>query len=240
MRDGSESDHTGGVAPAAADFWVFGYGSLMWRPGFPYDRAEKARLTGYHRAFCIYSTNHRGNDARPGLVLGLDRGGVCDGVAFRVPAEHVRWTRRYLAEREQVNGVYLEKQVPVALHGAMAGAVTAQAYVVERAHPSYAGQLALGVQARLIRAARGRSGCNLDYLVNTLHELRRTGIREPDMERIGVLVGACFARDAGAGIVARPSVKALRNSSWRRGKPAQVIPRWQRRRFVHRRVLSLW
>lgn len=239
------------AAKNAAEFWVFGYGSLMWRPGFPYDRCELARLAGYHRAFCVYSTNHRGNDARPGLVLGLDRGGVCDGVAFRVAPEHVAATRRYLAAREQINGIYREKRVAVTLAGGARATVFARTYIVERAHPSYAGRRSLAAQAQVIRSARGRSGLNFDYLINTLCELQRMGVCERELQRLGVLAGAVFMRagsDRGAvGAVAatdaassRPAVRALRNLIWRQLSPAQSIPRWQRRRFVHRRVLAVW
>ena len=87
------------------DLWVFGYGSLMWRPGFAYEEAQHARLTGYRRCFCIYSVHHRGTTERPGMVLGLDRGGACEGIAYRVSAANAAQTTRYLRAREQVNGL---------------------------------------------------------------------------------------------------------------------------------------
>ena len=133
-------------APPA--IWIFGYGSLMWKPGFPHDEAVKARLTGYRRCFCIYSTNHRGTGTRPGLVLGLDRGGVCDGIALRVTPAHAQTTLTYLRDREQVHGVYRETLVPVRLDDGSHRTVMAQAYIVERAHPSYAGPLSLDQQDR--------------------------------------------------------------------------------------------
>ena len=88
------------VPPAPADYWVFGYGSLMWDPGFPYDAALPGLLVGYHRQFCLYSYRYRGTRERPGLVLGLDRGGSCRGVVYRVPDDAVAATKAYLWERE--------------------------------------------------------------------------------------------------------------------------------------------
>ena len=99
----------------SADTWVFGYGSLMWNPGFAYAEARRARLTGYHRAFCIYSIHYRGTERRPGLVLGLDRGGVCEGIAFRLAPETRAATLAYLRRRELIYGVYREALVPVHL-----------------------------------------------------------------------------------------------------------------------------
>ena len=219
----------------AGEYWVFGYGSLMWRPGFPFDRAEPGLLVGFHRAFCIYSTNHRGDDRRPGLVLGLDRGGVCHGVAYRVPREHADWTRRYLAAREQVNGVYREERVRIEIAD---GEVLAHAYVVERAHPSYTGRLPVALQARLIRAAKGRSGCNLDYLLNSLEEFARRSILERELARVGVMAGPLFARPLRSHSGVRPGVAALRRTVWRSWPFPPVMPRHQRRRFQFRRALS--
>src|SRR5438552_12225970 len=103
------------MTAADHDLWVFGYGSLMWRPGFAYEEAQHARLVGYRRCFCIYSVHHRGTPERPGMVLGLDRGGACEGIAYRVAAANVAATTRYLREREQINGVYRDVLVPVRL-----------------------------------------------------------------------------------------------------------------------------
>jgi cation transport protein ChaC len=171
------------------DLWVFAYGSLMWRPGFLFEERHHARVTGVRRCFCIYSVHHRGTHARPGLVLGLDRGGTCEGIAYRVAAARAEATVRYLREREQVNGVYREAHLPAELLAAGRQEVLALAYIVERAHPSYAGRLPLALQARLIRGARGRSGNNLDYLVSTLRHLAELGIRERELERLLVLIG---------------------------------------------------
>jgi cation transport protein ChaC len=182
------------MTAAGHDLWVFGYGSLMWRPGFAYEEAQHARLTGYRRCFCIYSVHHRGTTERPGMVLGLDRGGACEGIAYRVAAATAAETTRYLRAREQVNGVYRETHVPVELITGPHREVLALAYIVERAHPNYAGQLPLAVQARLIHGARGRSGANLDYLISTLRHLTELGIRDRELERLLAMIGPHAAR----------------------------------------------
>jgi glutathione-specific gamma-glutamylcyclotransferase len=182
------------MTAAGHDLWVFGYGSLMWRPGFAYEEAQHARLTGYRRCFCIYSVHHRGTRERPGLVLGLDRGGACEGIAYRVAAANAAETRNYLRAREQVNGVYREAHVPVQLITGAHREVLALTYIVERAHPNYAGQLPLARQARLIHGSRGYSGANLDYLISTLRHLAELGIRERELERLPVAIGPHAAR----------------------------------------------
>jgi len=184
------------MASGGHDLWVFAYGSLMWRPGFVYAEAQQARLVGYRRCFCIYSVYHRGSHERPGLVLGLDRGGTCEGIAYRVPAARAEETTRYLRAREQVYGVYRETHAPVELM-ARAGEVLALTYIVERAHPNYAGRLPLAVQARIIHGSRGRSGANLDYLISTLRHLAEVGIRERELERILAMIGPHAARLTG-------------------------------------------
>src|ERR1700704_6776340 len=122
------------------DLWVFGYGSLMWRPGFEFIEKVPARLIGEHRALCVYSFVHRGTPENPGLVLGLDRGGGCRGIAYRVAAARREATLAYLREREQVTKVYLETMRRVTLASGEANAVV---YVVDRGHPQYAGRLDL-------------------------------------------------------------------------------------------------
>src|SRR5215813_13614792 len=128
------------------DLWVFGYGSLMWRPGFDFLERVPARLIGEHRALCVYSFVHRGTPERPGLVLGLDRGGACRGVAYRVAAEKRAETVAYLRAREQVTMVYRETTRRIWLTGEPEQPVPALCYMVDRSHPQYAGRLTLEQQ----------------------------------------------------------------------------------------------
>ena len=218
----------------AHDLWVFAYGSLMWRPGFPHEEARHARLTGYRRCFCIYSVHHRGTPARPGMVLGLDRGGACEGIAYRVAAANAAETVRYLRAREQVNGVYREAHLPIELIDGPRREVPALAYIVERAHPSYAGRLPLARQARLIRGGQGVSGNNLDYLISTLRHLDELGIRERELERLLAVIGPHTARCQTAGH-ASPYAAGLRQAM--RAKPPAVrrtLRTADLRRFLHR------
>lgn len=216
------------------ELWIFGYGSLMWRPGFPSDRAEHARIMGFRRCFCIYSTHHRGSADRPGLVLGLDKGGVCDGIAYRVPRDKVAETLAYLRAREQVNGVYRETLVPATFASGEHQHCLVRAYTVERAHPSYTGRLPIDVQARLVRAARGISGPNVDYLANTLAHLRSLGIFEPEIERVAVKVGALFTA------FGRPHRSlSLRAQCARQPVIAPLLKPSERRRFIHRKQLAV-
>ena len=162
---------------------VFAYGSLIWRPGFPFVSREPALLRGFHRRFCLWSRLYRGTPERPGLVLGLDRGGSCHGVVFRVAPEHADATLAYLDERENPNGetVYHRRLLPVRLaSGATLRAVT---YVADRAHPAYA-RPCPDTAARVIGAGMGQAGSNRDYLLNTLEQLRALGLRDVGLEGI--------------------------------------------------------
>lgn len=174
--------------------WVFAYGSLMWRPDFPFAEAHPARLDGWHRAFCIVSRHYRGTDERPGLVLGLDRGGSCHGRVFKVGAADADTVLHYLRRREQISGVYREAHVNVRLLSEPHRQEMALTFLAERAHPSYVRGLSLRQQANILAAAAGKTGTNLHYLVSTLHELRSFGIREPELERILVTLGPVRAR----------------------------------------------
>ncbi len=218
----------------ADDLWIFGYGSLMWKPGFDYAEAHRGILLGYGRSFCVYSTHHRGTHERPGLVLGLDRGGACAGMAFRVRDRDRDIVLAYLRAREQINGVYRETHVPVQLLTGEGREVFAVAYVVERAHPSYAGRLGLRAQARLIRAAQGASGPNVDYLINTLRHAEMLGFGAPDLRRLLALVGPVFARDAASDRNRRPGSAALVQLAASQPVLAPRIPRDKRRRFIFR------
>lgn len=166
------------------DFWVFGYGSLMWRPGFDHEETRQARLFGYHRALCVRSFVHRGTPERPGLVLGLDRGGSCHGVAFRVRPEHRDQVTAYLRERELVTRVYLETLRTIRLE--TGHDVQAMTYVVDRAHPQYAGGLTADEAHGRVQGATGRSGPNEEYVLNTVAHLKTLGIRDPHLEAIAL------------------------------------------------------
>jgi len=168
-------------SPAAdGSLWVFGYGSLMWRPGFAYVRRCKALLRGWRRSLCVYSHVHRGSPERPGLVLGLDRGGACQGVAFEVDAALREPTIRYLREREQVTSVYLERITPVTLEGG--DRVLAITYVADRLHDQYAGRLDRHAMLEHVRAGKGQFGGNSEYVLETYDHLREIGAHDPDLE----------------------------------------------------------
>ncbi|MBZ9695457.1 gamma-glutamylcyclotransferase [Mesorhizobium sp. CO1-1-9] len=164
------------------DFWVFGYGSLIWRPGFAHVETRRARLHGYRRSLCVYSFVHRGTRQRPGLVLGLDHGGSCVGLAYRVPGELRDEVIAYLRERELVTSVYLERMLKVRLDGG--GTVEAVAYVVDRKHEQYAGALDAAEAAAVVRGAVGRSGDNEDYVLSTLKHLEALEIRDHWLEDV--------------------------------------------------------
>jgi len=170
--------------PTDHDLWVFAYGSLMWRPGFAYVERQPARLQGAHRALCVYSHVHRGTPERPGLVLGLDRGGTCRGIAYRVAAADREETIAYLRAREQVTNVYRECFRPVTLLSDPERRVRALCYVVNRGHPQYAGRLDLAAQLHLVRQGHGQSGPNRDYVLSTVHELELQGCRDPLLHRL--------------------------------------------------------
>ncbi len=162
------------------DLWVFGYGSLMWRPGFSFTEREVARVRGYHRALCVYSHVHRGTPEQPGLVLGLDRGGSCRGIVFRVAAEHRDETIAYLRAREQVTSVYKEAYLNAQLDDGRS--VTALSFIVDRSHLQYAGALAPADVARFVAQGRGVSGANPDYVRATQAHLAELGIADPVLD----------------------------------------------------------
>jgi glutathione-specific gamma-glutamylcyclotransferase len=163
------------------DLWVFAYGSLMWRPGFSYLERVPARLVGLHRALCVFSFFHRGTPERPGLVLGLDRGGMCRGIAYRVGGAARAQTLRYLREREQVTTVYLETMRQIELEDQARRRVRAVCYLVDRSHVQYAGRLTLAESLHHIRQGHGHSGANRDYVLETVRALEALGYRESDL-----------------------------------------------------------
>ena len=188
---------------ANEDLWVFGYGSLMWRPGFAYTERLPARLVGLHRALCVYSFVHRGTPEKPGLVLGLDRGGTCRGIAYRIDKALRAETLAYLRMREQVTHVYRETMRPVTLAAARDGAlaaqpergrdagearVTALVYVVDRSHAQYAGRLDMHEQLHLVRQGHGQSGPNRDYVLATIKEIEAQGCFDAKLHRLADLL----------------------------------------------------
>ena len=170
------------------NLWVFAYGSLMWRPGFRFIERVEARLTGAHRALCVYSFVHRGTPERPGLVLGLDRGGACRGIAFRVAEKSRAATVAYLREREQVTSVYREVKRSVWLENEARQRVSALVYVVDRGHVQYAGPLSLAEQLRHVLQGHGSSGVNRDYVLATVKAIEAEGFRDSQLHRLAPML----------------------------------------------------
>src|ERR1700759_5199292 len=170
------------------DLWVFGYGSLMWRPGFEFIEQVPARLIGEHRALCVYSFDHRGTPEQPGLVLGLDRGGACRGLAYRVAGRAGRETVQYLRDREQTTNVYREVMRSVWLENEARQRISALTYVVDRGHVQYAGRLSLADQLRHVSQGHGRSGNNRDYVLSTVKSIEAQGFRDPQLHQLAAML----------------------------------------------------
>ncbi|MDF1794432.1 MAG: gamma-glutamylcyclotransferase [Thalassobaculaceae bacterium] len=187
----------------ASDIWVFGYGSLMWRPGFAHAERAEALLRGYRRRLCVVSRHHRGTAARPGLVMGLDRGGSCRGVAYRVPAHAVTETLAYLDEREIAHyPVYRRSIVTIDIGaGDRQRAVT---YTVDRREADYAGALTIEQQAAVVTGAAGLSGHNSDYLRQTVEHIHAMGLKDRALEAV------LAALAAPSGAVEEIAMRALR------------------------------
>jgi glutathione-specific gamma-glutamylcyclotransferase len=169
--------------------WVFGYGSLMWRPGFSFLRSSPATVHGFHRRLCVYSYHYRGREGAPGVVLGLRPGGSCRGMAFAVANADWPTTLDYLRERELVTKVYQERLVALRLaDGTMVQNATT--YVVDRAHGQYTGLLDKHETAALVRQGHGLSGSCEDYLRNTLAHLHGLAIKDRYLETIAKTLAA--------------------------------------------------
>jgi cation transport protein ChaC len=170
--------------------WFFGYGSLMWHPGFLHDALEAARLDGWHRALCIRSIHYRGTPGRPGLVLGLAQGGSCVGRAIGVAAERETEVLAYLDARELIGAhVYDRVSLPVTLL-ASGRRVPAWTYVAKADHPDYQPDLDEPVVLDRVRHGHGLAGANADYVRNTVAHLRAMGIAEPGLERLVLALAA--------------------------------------------------
>lgn len=177
------------------DIWIFGYGSLMWKPGFDYLERRTARLDGYGRSFALWSVRYRGTEEDPGLVVGLDwrPAGSCTGIAFRVCRTKADEVRDYLAERELVTRSYFEICTPVVLLAEESrgeSSVDAICYVLDRSHDQYARGISRETQADRILKAVGPMGPNLEYFEKTVAHLDALGIEDPELVELAGLVRA--------------------------------------------------
>jgi len=175
--------------PAGAGWWVFAYGSLLWNPLFPFADAKPAVVRGLHRQFCLWSLGSRGTVKVPGLVLGLDRGGSCRGVAYRLPARCARAELALLWRREMVVGSYNPRWLKIQQLHPAGHSLTALAFVVDRKHPQYAGRLAMARQAKVLAIAQGVFGSSADYLERARIALVTHGVVDPYLEKLATAVG---------------------------------------------------
>jgi len=189
--------------PAHADWWVFAYGSLLWNPLFPFVEARPATLRGKHRRFCLWSLASRGTTRLPGLVLGLDQGGTCHGVVYRLPAECAPAELALLWRREMVVGAYHPRWLRVR---AGTHALTALAFVVDRRHPQYAGQLSLARQAEVLSSAVGAFGSSADYLERARVSLITHGIVDPYLESLARRVATRRKASVRAAAATKPAI----------------------------------
>lgn len=178
---------------SANDIWVFGYGSLVWQPGFECCHQEIARLDHYARSFCMWSVHYRGTPEHRGLVLALDKspGTYCDGVAFRVEEAQAEAVMAYLRKRELVSDAYLEIETDIRLHSGKT--VRAYTYVVDPNHDQYACDLSLDQQADIISTAVGRVGPNTDYLFNVAKHLRDWGVEDTQLDALAAKTRALIS-----------------------------------------------
>jgi cation transport protein ChaC len=170
-----------------APVWIFAYGSLMWQPEMRFAERLPARLYGYHRSFCLYSPEYRGTRERPGLVLGLDRGGSCRGIAYRLPAASLAEEIDRLWVREMTGGVYDLRRLTATT---APGRIAAYAFTVRRDSRDYAGRLPPERIAAIVAASRGDRGTGRDYLANTVSHLEALGIADGPLHRLEALVAA--------------------------------------------------
>ena len=174
--------------PLPDPLWVFAYGSLMWKPGFEYADRQRARVSGFHRCFCMRSIHHRGTEEEPGLVLALDPDpdGRCEGVAFRIEKADAQQTVAYLRERELISSAYQEAVAEITL--ANGSTAPSLAYVMDQSHVQYCGRLSLSEQAEIIARAKGGMGRNSDYLFSTVEHLQQMGCPDPDLSDLAQAV----------------------------------------------------
>lgn len=169
-----------GIGPDK-DVWVFGYGSLMWNPAIHYAERQPCLLRGWHRSFCLWTPVGRGSPDNPGLVLGLDRGGSCCGIVYRIAAANRETELPLLWRREMVADGYEPRWVTVQCHAGSARAIT---WVINRQGERYAGKLPIETIAKHLATAEGRLGSSREYLENTIAHLDQLGIKEGPLHTV--------------------------------------------------------
>ena len=174
-------------------FWIFGYGSLMWNPQFNFDAKHVATIRGYHRAFRVWSRVNRGTPEQPGLVLTLERGGSCRGLAYRIAADRVQEEMGRIWKREMTYGSYCPKWLRCQVGDE---SFPALAFTVNRKCSGYAGEIPMEVMVQALSHARGKYGAAHEYLFHTIESLREHGIRDARVEHLASLVKAKMAQAA--------------------------------------------
>lgn len=164
------------------NLWIFGYGSLMWDPGFSFVESQCARIFGYHRQLCLWSIEYRGTRENPGLILGLDHGGSCQGIGYKVRDSDIDTVTDYLFEREMITDLYRPILLPLRFDSGKT--VTALTFVSKPDHPQYAGRLNFKEVVRIVRGARGPRGSNIQYVTSTVKHLTELGISNTELHRI--------------------------------------------------------
>jgi cation transport protein ChaC len=184
----SEQQLQASLAGSLADWdghtplWVFGYASLIWKPEFEFELREPAHIHGYHRRLCLRSVLYRGTHECPGIVAGLDRGGSCLGMAYRIGAARVPEVFRQLWEREMLLGSYQPTWLQARLRSG--NFATALAFVVRRDARNYCGGLTEQAVVDILVQACGANGTSLDYLQRTVAALHEAGLSDPHLERL--------------------------------------------------------
>lgn len=181
----ASADTTLASFPGSGDPWIFAYGSLIWNPLLDHEEHHLVTLHGFHRRFCLWSKTGRGTPQRPGLVLGLDRGGCCRGVAYRIPRDRARAEFRLLWRREMIAGAYTPKWLTIrGTLGGTSGEWRALAFVINRSHPNYTGKLSIDQTVQALASAAGRLGSSKDYLCQTVEGLRTHGVCDPHLTHL--------------------------------------------------------
>ncbi|NWH09245.1 MAG: gamma-glutamylcyclotransferase [Alphaproteobacteria bacterium] len=188
-REASRASHFADHPPGK-DVWVFGYGSLMWNPAIHVEESRMATLQGYSRSFCLLLKMGRGSPENPGLMLAIDEGGACTGIAHRIASERVESETNILWMREMLSGAYIPRWVELEVEGERQRAFT---FIINRAHPRYTGHLPIEQVARQIAHAEGVLGKNSDYLFRTMGELERLGVHDAPIAEIHARVRALTA-----------------------------------------------